>query len=853
MFTWNPMFISQKRLEDTVNQMMIGDEEGKDVLVRIHTAIHTADEAVELAALIKRLIPNARILGTSTSAVINGGKLIHDQCVISVTQLDEGSVISARIPLRDAGGSAVPAEVLCGKVSELMLRNDTKLMFVFSPEHYRDIERFVEISNERMPGVQMLGGVVDRNDIIGDEGFVFDENGWSGQDIMLAALSGDALECLTGFAAGVQVVGEPHEITKASGDIITEIDCKPAAEFIREGIGGEVCIKPDVGFYFPLAYSFGNTDVPFVYGYYGDGGIGVNHSVTVGRKLRRGFFYDRKIISDNRSMFSRIESFEKGESLFSYVCKDRFRVYPNSVFWELSAYENSNISGCLTGGEISAAGGRNVFTNCAFALAAAGESAENQQMNPYVFTHTQSLAEDNQKLIGYLIDASHAPSQGADAVMKESMIKFVESCRQKLLYTEKDNIANRAAMLMDVRNGGYDRVCLIDVPDQRSIRAAFSEQAIEKTHSRFLSECTSFASQKKYRAYLLRQWQMAVAVPSYMVSLEDFTEDMRSLQKHLFETNDDHIPIVTVFCVIDECTDGTLYPVYDAARIKMLQKNIQFYVCNGKEEELDEESILEKYRMVNVINYALSHNGVIPYYQGIYDNKENTIHHFESLMRLRDENGRIYSPVSFLDVARAYGLLYDALSREMIRKVFDTFKDSEDKSVSINLGMRDIKNEELTRYIFGFLSTARHPENYVFEILENEDVDEYETLLQFVNRIHKLGGKISIDDFGSGYSNLVHVVSIPADFLKIDGSIVKKCCKDKASDGIVKMISAWNGISGRDTKIIAEYVDDEAIEDKLLYYGIDYSQGYLFSKPSPELPESDSKDGRHPGNRDANE
>ena len=108
-----------------------------------------------------------------------------------------------------------------------------------------------------------------------------------------------------------------------------------------------------------------------------------------------------------------------------------------------------------------------------------------------------------------------------------------------------------------------------------------------------------------------------------------------------------------------------------------------------------------------------------------------------------------------------------------------------------------------------------------------------------MERIQKLGGKISIDDFGSGYSNLLHVASIPADFLKIDGSIVKECCKSKASEGLVQLISGWNDISGRDTQIVAEFVENEAIQDKLLRYHIDYSQGYLFSKPVPEITDTD--------------
>jgi len=841
MFTWNLQYISKKRLEDTLDQLMISSREQNDILVRIHTAIHTAEEAVDLAAAVKRMIPNAQILGTSTSAVISEGKLMHDQCLISVTQMDAGSVLAARIPVAEAGGGMASAEKLCAECAEKAIGKDTKLLFAFFPEDYRDIERFVQISNEQMPGVQMIGGAVDRNDMIGGDGFVFDENGWSGQEMILAALSGETLESFTGFATGIQIVGDLHEITGVGGDHILEIDGKPTAEFLHEGIGEEVCTKTEIGFYFPLAYCFGGIDVPFVYGYHGEDGIGTNHNVTAGRKIRRGFFYDRKIISDNRSLFGRVESFEKGETIFSYACKDRFRFYPNSVKWELSAYENSNSSGCLTRGEISTVSDRNVFTNCALVLAVAGENPESQQLNPYVFSHTETLAEDNQKLIGYLTDAVRATSRDADVAMKESIKSFVESCKEMLLYTEKDNIANEAALHMDILLDGYDRVCMIDVPDQRSIRAVFSEQTIEKTHSHFLSECRSFTARKNYRIYLLKQWQIAVAVPSYIVSLEDFTEDMRELQKLLFETKDEYIPIVSVFCIINECTADTLQSVYDAARLEMLQKNIQFYVCDGKEWELDEESILGKYRMVNVINYALAHDGVIPYYQGIYDNREHTIHHYEALMRLKDENGRMYSPAAFMEVARAYGLLYDALSMEMIRKVFNAFKDNENESVSINLGMRDIKNEELTRYICSFLSTARHPEHFIFEILENEDVDEYETLLRFVDSIHKLGGKTSIDDFGSGYSNLLHVVSIPADYLKIDGSIVKECCRNKASEGLVQLISSWNKLNDRDSKIVAEYVENEEIQDKLLRYDIEYSQGYLFSKPMPEIPGSGEK------------
>ena len=171
----------------------------------------------------------------------------------------------------------------------------------------------------------------------------------------------------------------------------------------------------------------------------------------------------------------------------------------------------------------------------------------------------------------------------------------------------------------------------------------------------------------------------------------------------------------------------------------------------------------------------------------------------------------------------------------MIRKVFEKFRNAEEKSVSINLSIRDIKNRELVDYIFEFLSMVRHPENFVFEILENEDIDDYDELITFVDRIHDLGALISIDDFGSGFSNLLHLANIHSDYLKIDGSIIRKCCEDKESENLIALISGWKQLIGRDIRIIAEFVENEAIQTKLLAYDIDFSQGYLFSVPSPEI------------------
>ena len=268
----------------------------------------------------------------------------------------------------------------------------------------------------------------------------------------------------------------------------------------------------------------------------------------------------------------------------------------------------------------------------------------------------------------------------------------------------------------------------------------------------------------------------------------------------------------------------------------MMNKNIQFYVRDASDEaDLDEDSIRERYHMINVINYAIMNDKVIPYFQGIYDNRANRISHYESLMRLEDENGKVYYPNSFLDIARNFGVLYDAMSKAMIKKVFERFKGEDKISVSINIGIRDIKNKEVMDLIFDKLSQVNHPENYIFEILENEDIEDYNEMVAFVDRIHELGGRIAIDDFGSGFSNLQHLLSIHTDFLKIDGSIIRNCCVNEDSASIIALIATFKSLASHNIGIVAEYVENEAIQEKLLTYGVDYSQGYLFSRPSPDL------------------
>lgn len=131
------------------------------------------------------------------------------------------------------------------------------------------------------------------------------------------------------------------------------------------------------------------------------------------------------------------------------------------------------------------------------------------------------------------------------------------------------------------------------------------------------------------------------------------------------------------------------------------------------------------------------------------------------------------------------------------------------------------------------IRTCGFAERIVFEITESEGIDNYEQVNAFVKEVKHCGGKISLDDFGSGYSNFVDVTQLNVDYIKIDGSIIMEIEHNKSAQVIVGTIVEFASQLG--IKTIAEFVSDERILKLLKTYSIDAYQGYYFGQASAKL------------------
>ncbi|MDD3342832.1 MAG: GGDEF domain-containing phosphodiesterase [Sulfurospirillaceae bacterium] len=244
-----------------------------------------------------------------------------------------------------------------------------------------------------------------------------------------------------------------------------------------------------------------------------------------------------------------------------------------------------------------------------------------------------------------------------------------------------------------------------------------------------------------------------------------------------------------------------------------------------------EDEYLHNMRMHHILKDALAKDLVTPFFQPILNLKTNQIEKYETLMRIKKMDSSYYMPLEFLHVSK-HSKIYSKLSMALIQKAFETFQISS-SSFSINLSFLDMTNPVTTSFILEKLEEFNVGPWVIFEILESDGIENYDTVIKFIDQVKAYGAKIAIDDFGAGYSNFERLTELRVDFIKIDGSLIKNLDKNEEMKIIVKTITTFAKELGIGT--IAEYVHSEEILACVRELGIDYAQGFFIGKPSPKL------------------
>ncbi len=282
---------------------------------------------------------------------------------------------------------------------------------------------------------------------------------------------------------------------------------------------------------------------------------------------------------------------------------------------------------------------------------------------------------------------------------------------------------------------------------------------------------------------------------------------------------------------------NTVMSIADAACYAAKEKGRnRIQVFNPDDIELDQRQ--KEMRLVSRITTALDENRYVLYSQPIIpvgDTHDGT-QHGEVLLRMLNADGSLVQPAQFIPAAERYNLM-PALDRWVIDRVFDVFNQryptrelKRAHQWSINISAASLSSD-------GFIDFIRDkaekyqvaPQSICFEITETAAISDLKRVSDFLWGLRMDGFRFALDDFGKGMSSFSYLKILPVDYVKIDGEFIKNILSDKVSLAMTEAITRVVGVMG--IKVVAEYVENNEILEKLREIGVDYAQGYGISEP----------------------
>lgn len=255
------------------------------------------------------------------------------------------------------------------------------------------------------------------------------------------------------------------------------------------------------------------------------------------------------------------------------------------------------------------------------------------------------------------------------------------------------------------------------------------------------------------------------------------------------------------------------------------------------EQNDDNERTYRNNQIVSsMIRYALNNNKITAECQPIYDltkplpgENNYELFSYEILVRLYDDEGKIHYPGEFLNIAKQAGL-YISITKAVVNIAFDLVEKF-DYVFSINLSSSDMANTSVRELFSARLKKCKAPNRLTIEVLETEDIDQkMDDVLKFLNEVRNKGCHVAIDDFGSGFANISTILQLNIDYIKIDGSIIKRLPYDENSRAFLSMLS--NFAASANYTMVAEFVSSQDILDQVKALGVQCAQGYLLGKPA---------------------
>lgn len=436
----------------------------------------------------------------------------------------------------------------------------------------------------------------------------------------------------------------------------------------------------------------------------------------------------------------------------------------------------------------------------------------------------------------YWIDSTVSPILNKDGDIVEfiairhditKLVKHKDELTKMLYVDQLTNLKSRNALIDEVQDPKNKALILINIDHFSQINDLYGTDFGNKVLVEF-SKLLERSIDKNVDCSLFRlngdEFVLLSTESNKNTVIENVNKFIEHLGSNHLTINDAEISLnVTIGISFEE--NSSLLSTANMA-MKIARRETRSFMVYTDKISLNNE-YANNIIWIKKVKEAIRDDRITMFFQPIVNNSDPSINKYETLIRLIDTDGKVITPYFFLEIAKK-AKLYRELTKIVITKSFEAFKDNT-YEFSVNITIDDILDPEISEYIYKSLKEYNIGNRVTFEIVESESIENFEDVEKFIVNVKAMGCKIAIDDFGTGYSNFEHLMKLQADFIKIDGSIIKEIINDKRSELITTVIVAFAKEMNIET--IGEYVENEEIYSKLKELGVNNSQGYYFDKP----------------------
>ena len=246
----------------------------------------------------------------------------------------------------------------------------------------------------------------------------------------------------------------------------------------------------------------------------------------------------------------------------------------------------------------------------------------------------------------------------------------------------------------------------------------------------------------------------------------------------------------------------------------------------------------DQYLIEQEIRDALAEDRVELFLQPIYSNNERCFTSAEALMRIRKRDNELLSPGLFIPIAEKNGQIVE-LGERIFEKVCDFLKNTDATNlgihyIEVNLSVVQCESENLSDQLISIVNKYQISPGLInLEITETASIRARKILLENMKKLISYGFTFSLDDFGKGESNLMYVVEMPVSIIKLDYDMSKAFFNSSKAKQVVRAVLEMS--HGMDLKVVAEGIETREELDQITAEGVDYIQGYYYSRPLPVM------------------